>query len=74
MPGNLACYKNGVASEVGLKSPIIMLLAFIPMLFISYAYKALNKASPDCGTSFTWVFGIGSIAYVISLAWRRSRN
>src|SRR6476620_10753863 len=55
-PGySLAATLGGVASEVGLKSPIIMLLAFIPMLVISYAYKALNKASPDCGTSFTWV-------------------
>ncbi|MGE5829572.1 MAG: APC family permease [Micromonosporaceae bacterium] len=55
-PGySLAATLGGVASEVGLKSPIIMLLAFVPMLFISYAYKALNNASPDCGTSFTWV-------------------
>jgi amino acid transporter len=55
-PGySLAATLGGVASEVGVKSPIIMLLAFVPMLFVSYAYKALNNASPDCGTSFTWV-------------------
>jgi amino acid transporter len=55
-PGySLAATLGGVAAEVGLKSPIIMLLAFVPMLFISYAYQALNNASPDCGTSFTWV-------------------
>ena len=29
-------------------------LAFIPMLFISYAYKEMNYADPDCGTTFTW--------------------
>jgi amino acid transporter len=52
---SLAATLGGVASEVGLKSPIIILLAFVPMLFISYAYKALNRANPDCGTSFTWV-------------------
>jgi amino acid transporter len=38
----------------GLQSPIIAILAFIPMLFISYAYKELNNADPDCGTTFTW--------------------
>jgi amino acid transporter len=38
----------------GLQSPIIAILAFVPMLFISYAYKELNNADPDCGTTFTW--------------------
>ena len=55
-PGySLAATLGGVSAEVGVKAPIIMLIAFVPMLFISYAYKALNNASPDCGTSFTWV-------------------
>ena len=38
----------------GLQAPIITILAFVPMLFISYAYKELNYADPDCGTTFTW--------------------
>jgi amino acid transporter len=38
----------------GLGAPIITILAFVPMLFISYAYKELNYADPDCGTTFTW--------------------
>ena len=38
----------------GLQAPIITILAFVPMLFISYAYKELNNADPDCGTTFTW--------------------
>src|SRR5580698_9741367 len=38
----------------GLQAPIITIIAFVPMLFISYAYKALNSADPDCGTTFTW--------------------
>ncbi len=38
----------------GLQAPIITILAFIPMLFVSYAYKELNYADPDCGTTFTW--------------------
>src|SRR5690349_12789304 len=36
------------------KTPAIMLLAFIPMYFIAVAYKELNEAEPDCGTTFTW--------------------
>src|SRR5580692_6691817 len=38
----------------GLSAPIITILAFIPMFFISYAYKEMNYADPDCGTTFTW--------------------
>ncbi len=38
----------------GLQAPIISILAFVPMLFVSYAYKELNNADPDCGTTFTW--------------------
>lgn len=43
-----------VSSGAGLKTPAIMLLAFVPMYFIAVAYKELNEAEPDCGTTFTW--------------------
>jgi amino acid transporter len=46
---------GSVVGQVGLRAPIAILIAFVPMLFISYAYKALNSVDPDCGTSFTWV-------------------
>ncbi|MFI7587244.1 APC family permease [Spongisporangium articulatum] len=39
---------------VGVKAPAIMLLAFVPMFLIALAYQELNKAEPDCGTTFTW--------------------
>src|SRR5271169_4032420 len=38
----------------GLQAPIIAILAFVPMLLVSFGYKALNSADPDCGTIFTW--------------------
>jgi amino acid transporter len=38
----------------GVKAPAILLLAFIPMYLIAVAYQELNKAEPDCGTTFTW--------------------
>jgi amino acid transporter len=43
-----------VATGAGLKAPAIMLLAFLPMYFIAVAYRELNEAEPDCGTTFTW--------------------
>ena len=39
---------------IGPQSPIVTVLAFVPMLFISFAYKEMNNADPDCGTTFTW--------------------
>ncbi|MBI4898190.1 MAG: APC family permease [Actinobacteria bacterium] len=42
-------------SAVGVQGPAIMILAFVPMLFIAAAYFYMNRADPDCGTTFTWV-------------------
>ena len=39
---------------VGFKAPAVALLAFIPILFCSIGYSEMNKADPDCGTTFTW--------------------
>jgi amino acid transporter len=38
----------------GLQAPIVTILAFVPMLLISFGYKEMNYADPDCGTVFTW--------------------
>jgi amino acid transporter len=43
-----------VIAVVGLKAPSVALLAFIPMLLCSIGYSEMNKADPDCGTTFTW--------------------
>jgi amino acid transporter len=43
-----------VVVAVGLQSPIVAVLAFVPMLLTSIGYSELNKADPDCGTTFTW--------------------
>jgi amino acid transporter len=40
---------------VGLQAPAVLLLAFVPMLLIASAYYYLNRADPDCGTTFSWV-------------------
>lgn len=43
-----------VIAVVGFQAPIAFILAFIPMFFIAFAYRELNRAVPDCGTTFTW--------------------
>ncbi len=43
-----------VITAVGFQAPIALILAFIPMFFIAFAYRELNRAVPDCGTTFTW--------------------
>ena len=43
-----------VVLAVGIQSPAVAVLAFIPMLLTSIGYSELNKADPDCGTTFTW--------------------
>jgi amino acid transporter len=43
-----------VVVAVGLQSPAVAVLAFVPMLLTSIGYSELNKADPDCGTTFTW--------------------
>jgi amino acid transporter len=51
--GYVVIVENG-DGIVGVKAPLIMVVAFIPMYFIAVAYSELNKAEPDCGTTFTW--------------------
>ncbi|MFJ6797690.1 APC family permease [Streptomyces sp. NPDC091268] len=45
---------GSTAGEVGVRMPAIFLAGFLPMLLVAFAYRELNKAMPDCGTSFTW--------------------
>ena len=32
-----------------------MIVSFLPMLCIAAAYYYMNRADPDCGTTFAWV-------------------
>lgn len=43
-----------VVLAVGAQAPIAFIVAFVPMLFIAFAYRELNREIPDCGTTFTW--------------------
>jgi len=51
---SLAATLGYIILEVGERAPAAIVLAFIPMLFTSLAYRELNRAVPDAGTTFTW--------------------
>ncbi|HEY2655489.1 MAG TPA: APC family permease [Solirubrobacteraceae bacterium] len=40
---------------VGPHAPAVLIVSFIPILFVSVAYRFLNLADPDAGTTFAWV-------------------
>jgi amino acid transporter len=55
-PGySLAATLGFIAAAVALQSPAVLLISFIPMFLVAAGYYYMNKADPDCGTSFSWV-------------------
>src|SRR4051794_35256856 len=50
---------------VGVKAPAVLIVSFVPILFVALGYKYLNKADPDCGTSFAW----GTRAFGPQVGW-----
>jgi amino acid transporter len=51
---SLAATLGFIVAVVGLGAPIVAIIAFIPIVLTSIGYNELNKADPDCGTTFTW--------------------
>jgi amino acid transporter len=51
---SLAATLGLIIVAVAFKAPAIAAVAFIPMIFCSIGYNEMNKADPDCGTTFTW--------------------
>jgi amino acid transporter len=39
---------------MGVHAPAVLLVSFVPILLIAFGYKYLNRADPDCGTTFAW--------------------
>ncbi len=52
---SLAAVLAIVVVGVGVQAPAVMLVSFIPMFLIASAFFYMNRADPDCGTSFSWV-------------------
>jgi amino acid transporter len=40
---------------IGVHAPAVLIVSFIPILFVSIGYRFLNLADPDAGTTFAWV-------------------
>jgi amino acid transporter len=40
---------------VGVHPPAVLIVKFIPILFVSVGYRFLNLTDPDAGTTFAWV-------------------
>ncbi len=51
---SLAATLGYVILAVGAQAPLVFLLAAVPMIFAAFAYQELNRAMPDCGTTFVW--------------------
>lgn len=51
---SLAATLGLIVAVNGIYTPLILILGFIPVLFIAYAFRELNSAMPDCGTTFFW--------------------
>jgi amino acid transporter len=43
-----------LVNGIGRQAPAVLLVSFVPMLLIAGAYRALNRADPDAGTTFAW--------------------
>jgi amino acid transporter len=43
-----------IVAVVGVRAPATLIVSFVPMLCIAFAFRELNKVDPDCGTTFTW--------------------
>src|ERR1700684_914722 len=40
---------------IGGHMPAVIIVSFIPMFCIAWAYRNMNRADPDCGTTFSWM-------------------
>ena len=43
-----------VIHGVGVKAPAVLIVSFVPIFLVAFAYRYLNKADPDAGTTFAW--------------------
>lgn len=44
-----------VAAGVGYFGPAVIIVSFVPVLFIAVAYFHLNRKDPSCGASYSWL-------------------
>ena len=52
---SLAAVIGLIVLDAGVQAPAVLLASFVPMFFIAAAFYWMNRADPDCGTTFSWV-------------------
>jgi amino acid transporter len=52
---SLAAVLAIVVVTVGVQAPAVLLTAFVPMFLIASSFYYMNRADPDCGTTFSWI-------------------
>jgi len=52
---SLAATVGLIFAFVALSSPAAILVSFVPVLFIAFAYYYLNRMDPNCGASYAWI-------------------
>lgn len=44
-----------LVASVGGAAPLALVVAVVPMVLVALCFRELNRAEPDCGTSYAWV-------------------
>lgn len=44
-----------IIAGIGLAAPSVIVLSFIPVMFIALSYFHLNRRNPNCGASYSWL-------------------
>jgi amino acid transporter len=52
---SLAAVLGIVVVGVGVQAPAVLLASFVPMFLIASSFFYMNRADPDCGTTFSWI-------------------
>jgi amino acid transporter len=52
---SLAAVIGLIVLDAGVQAPAVLLASFVPMFFIAAAFFYMDRADPDCGTTFSWV-------------------
>ncbi len=52
---SLAAVIGTIVVGVGVQAPGVLLASFVPMFLIAASFYYMNRADPDCGTTFSWI-------------------
>jgi amino acid transporter len=59
---SLAVAVGLLVAYVGAAAPLVLALSAVPVILVALCFRELNRAEPDCGTTFPWTekaFGMG---------------